>query len=62
MSLKYEPASELLHISVKQPNSGIPHHTVEHEGFVDPGSGVLRDQTCTTYGPKVNCMRQVDFW
>ena len=24
-------------------------------------SGVLRDQICTTQGPKVNCARQVDF-
>jgi len=23
--------------------------------------GVFRDQLCTTYGPKVNCVRQVDF-
>jgi len=26
-----------------------------------PDSGVLRDQTYTTPGPKVNCVRQVDF-
>jgi len=22
----------------------------------------LRDHICTTYGPKVNCVRQVDLW
>jgi len=26
-----------------------------------PDSGVLRDQICTTQGPKVNCVRHVDF-
>ena len=26
-----------------------------------PDSGVLRDQICTASGPKVNCVRQVDF-
>ena len=26
-----------------------------------PDSGVLRDQICTTSGPKVNCVMQVDF-
>ena len=27
-----------------------------------PDSGVLRDPICTTHGPKLNCVRQVDFW
>ena len=26
-----------------------------------PNSGVLRDQICTTYGPKVNSERKIDF-
>ena len=39
-----------------------PSHSVEFEGFVDPKTGVLRDQVCTTFGPKVNCEMQVDFW
>ena len=26
-----------------------------------PDSGVLRDQSCTTQGPKMNSMRRVDF-
>jgi len=26
-----------------------------------PDAGELRDQNCTTYGPKVNCVIQVDF-
>ena len=39
----------------------IPFHTVEFEGFVTWDVLWLRDQTGTTFGPKVNCVRQVDY-
>ena len=37
------------------------YHTVDYEGFVPFNFGGLRDQICTSYGPKVDCVRQVDF-
>jgi len=36
-------------------------HTVEFAGFVPPEFWGIRDQICTTWGPKVNCVRRVDF-
>ena len=36
-------------------------HSVEFEGFVASKFGGLRDQICTTFGPKVNYVLQVDF-
>jgi len=36
-------------------------HSVEFEEFVPSRFGGLRGQIGTTQGPKVNCVRQVDF-
>ena len=36
-------------------------HSVEFEGFVTSDIRGLRDQICTTFSPKVDCVRQVDF-
>ena len=35
--------------------------TVNIEGFVASDIPGLRGQICTTFGPNVNCVRQVDF-
>jgi len=35
-------------------------HSVEFEGFVPPEFWGIRDQICTTQGPEVNCVMQVD--
>jgi len=40
---------------------GLTDHSAEFEGFVASDIRGLRDQICTTFGPKVNCVRQVDF-
>ena len=37
-------------------------HTVEYEAFSPSEFRGIRDQICTTQGPKVYCTRQVDFW
>ena len=36
-------------------------HSVESEGFNASDIRGLRDQICSAFGPKVNCVRQVDF-
>ena len=36
-------------------------HSVEYEGFNASDIRGLRDQICSAFGPKVNCVRQVDF-
>jgi len=36
-------------------------HSVEFEGFVAPDIRSVRDQMCTTFDPKVKCVRHVDF-
>ena len=36
-------------------------HTVKFEVVVASHFGGLLDQTCTTQGPKVNCVRHTDF-
>ena len=38
-----------------------PIGTVGYASFVPPKIGVVRDEICTTQGPKVDCVRQVDF-
>jgi len=38
------------------------HHTVEYVAFVASKFRGLLDQICTTYGPEVNCVMQLDFW
>jgi hypothetical protein len=37
------------------------NHTVEFEGFVGLDFRTLLDQNCTTLGPKVYHLRQVEF-
>jgi len=54
-SLKDGPASE------RTPVGGRTIHTVEFDSFVASRFRRLRDQICTTEGPKVNRMMQVDF-
>ena len=66
MSLKYELSLEPLYISAKKfSNHEIfleSHiHTMEYAGFVGSKFRALCDQICTTQGPEVNCVRQVDF-
>ena len=36
-------------------------NTVEFKGFVASDIRGSRDQICTTEGPKIDCVRQVDF-
>ena len=36
-------------------------HTMDFKGFVPSKFGELRDQICTTLGPKNNCVMQFDF-
>ena len=50
MRCRFRPANETLEVQ-----------TVDFAGFVAPNVGGLRDQICTTQGPKVDCVRQVDF-
>jgi hypothetical protein len=38
------------------------YHTVDCEDSLASKFPELRDHICTTCGPKVNCVRQVDFW
>jgi len=38
-----------------------PSHSLEHAGFDPAEFHGVRDRICTTYGPKVDCLRQVDF-
>jgi len=37
------------------------YHTVGYAGFAHPEIGEVRDQICTTQGPEVSYVRQVDF-
>ena len=36
-------------------------HTVDFAGVVGSKYRAVRDQICTTHGPQVDCVRQVDF-
>ena len=45
----------------RDPGNSDADNAVEYEGFDPAEFRGLRDQICTTRGPKVNCLRQVDF-
>ena len=50
-----------LRVDTLRGSQPVPSRTVEHAGFVGLKFPPQRDQICTTQGPKVNCVRQVDF-
>jgi len=42
-------------------SKGSLHHSVEYSGFDPEVFRGVRDRICTTFGPTVNFVRQVDF-
>ena len=57
-SARLNPAQHVVQVKDQKQAIG---HSVDFEGFDPADFRGVRDQICTTYGPKLNCARQVDF-